>query len=163
MTIIPLLLYGCPAMLIPHKLRGWRNTVEVVLFEISNSMKPYPSVVHAYTGKLEPVIGFCLSRRKLEEVSTRIPPTSQLVKYTTLHYDMICYIMSSIDILTCDLTLCVYVYIYIYIYRERDIYIYTCALQRRRSGCACGSPRRFGGCPSWPPNNNNNNNNNNNY
>ena len=28
-------------------MRGWRNTVEIVLFEISNSMKPYPSVVHA--------------------------------------------------------------------------------------------------------------------
>ena len=28
--------------------RGWRHTVEIVLFEISNSMKPYPSVVHAY-------------------------------------------------------------------------------------------------------------------
>ena len=29
----------------PAKLRGWRNTVAVVLFDISNSMKAYPSVV----------------------------------------------------------------------------------------------------------------------
>ena len=28
-------------------LRGWRITVEVVLFGISNSMKPYPAVFHA--------------------------------------------------------------------------------------------------------------------
>ena len=26
-----------------HILRGWRNTVEVVLFDFLNSMKPYPS------------------------------------------------------------------------------------------------------------------------
>ena len=39
-------------------MRGWRNTVEVVLFEISNSMKPYPCVLHAYTSKLRPVTGF---------------------------------------------------------------------------------------------------------
>ena len=39
-------------------LRGWRNTVEVALLEISNSMKPYASVFHAYTGKLRPNIHF---------------------------------------------------------------------------------------------------------
>ena len=27
-------------------LRGWRNTVEIVLFEISESMKLYPFVTH---------------------------------------------------------------------------------------------------------------------
>ena len=37
--------------------RDRRNTVEIVLFEISNSMTPYPSVCHAYTSKLRPVIG----------------------------------------------------------------------------------------------------------
>ena len=36
--------------------RGWRNAVEMVLFEISNSMKPYPSIFHAYTSNLRPVI-----------------------------------------------------------------------------------------------------------
>ena len=42
----------------PSEMRGWWNTVELVLFEISNSIKPYPSVFHAYTSKLRPVIGF---------------------------------------------------------------------------------------------------------
>ena len=37
-------------------LRGWRDAAEVALFEISNSMKRYPSVFHAHTGKLEPAI-----------------------------------------------------------------------------------------------------------
>ena len=27
--------------------RGWRNTVEIVLLDISNSTKPCPSVLHA--------------------------------------------------------------------------------------------------------------------
>ena len=35
----------------------WRDTVEMVPFEISNSMKPYPSVIHAYTSKMKPMIG----------------------------------------------------------------------------------------------------------
>ena len=34
-------------------------TVETVLFEISNSMKPYPSVFRAYTSKLRLAIGIC--------------------------------------------------------------------------------------------------------
>ena len=51
--------------------RGWRNTVEILSFEIS--------AFHACTSKLEPVIvlfephGF-----EFDEVSDRIPPTSQL-------------------------------------------------------------------------------------
>ena len=32
----------------PDRLRGWRNTVEIVPFEISNSMKTEPLVFHAY-------------------------------------------------------------------------------------------------------------------
>ena len=39
------------------RVRGWRNTVEIVLFEISNSMKPYPFVAHTYTSELRSVIG----------------------------------------------------------------------------------------------------------
>ena len=39
-------------------LRGWGNTVEMVLFEISDSIKAYPTVVHAYTSTLRPVISF---------------------------------------------------------------------------------------------------------
>ena len=57
-------------------MRGWRNTAEKELFEISNSMKPYPSVVHAYTSELRPVI--CLFKpHEFDEVCNRIPPTSQ--------------------------------------------------------------------------------------
>ena len=37
-------------------MRDWRKTVEVVLFEVSNSMKPYPSVFQAHKSKLRPVI-----------------------------------------------------------------------------------------------------------
>ena len=58
-------------------LRGWRNTVELVLFEILNSMKLYPSVFHAYTYNMRPVTGF-LSQQQLDEVSNRIPPTSHM-------------------------------------------------------------------------------------
>ena len=56
---------------------GWRNTAEIVLFEISNSLKPYPSFFRAYIGKSRPVIGFS-EQKKLIEVSNRIPPTSQI-------------------------------------------------------------------------------------
>ena len=54
-------------------MRGWRNTAEIVQFDISNSMKP--SVFHAYTSTLSPV--FFLFSLHLDEVSNRIPPTSQ--------------------------------------------------------------------------------------
>ena len=56
-------------------MRGRRNTVELVLFEISNSMKPCPSVFHACASKLRPAIGF-FEPTNLDEVSNRIPPTS---------------------------------------------------------------------------------------
>ena len=49
---------GMVVIRVPATLRGWRNTVEIVLFEISSSMKPYSSVFHAYTRELGPVIGF---------------------------------------------------------------------------------------------------------
>ena len=39
-------------------MRGRRNTVEIVLFEMLISMKLYPSVVHACASKARPVIGF---------------------------------------------------------------------------------------------------------
>ena len=58
-------------------MRGWRNTGEIVLLEISNSMKPYLSVLHAYTSKLRPVTGF-FEPKQIDEVSNRIPPTSRL-------------------------------------------------------------------------------------
>ena len=55
----------------PHHLRGGVGEV----FEISNSMKPCPSVFHACTGKLRPAMGF-VGPKQLDEVSNRIPPTS---------------------------------------------------------------------------------------
>ena len=57
-------------------MRGWRNTVEIVLFEISNSMKTYTPVVRAHTGKLRPAIGF-VEPHAFDEASNRIPPTAQ--------------------------------------------------------------------------------------
>ena len=39
-------------------MRGWWHAAEIVLFEISNSMKPYPSVFLAYTSNMRPAIGF---------------------------------------------------------------------------------------------------------
>ena len=58
-------------------LRGWRNTVEIVLLEISNSMKPYAPVFHASTNKSRPMIVFFES----QTISMRFPavfcPTSQ--------------------------------------------------------------------------------------
>ena len=76
-----------------RKLRGWRAVsaerlhgkgsnkrivfvqTPGVQFEISNSMKLYPSVCHACTSDLKPVI-YCLSQEHLDEFSNRIPPTS---------------------------------------------------------------------------------------
>ena len=49
--------------------------IEIVLLEISNSMKPYASVVHAYTNKLIPEIDF-FEPKQLDEASNRVPPTS---------------------------------------------------------------------------------------
>ena len=56
--------------------RGWRHTVEVALFDISNSTKPHPSVFRAYASKWRPVV-FLFEATHLDEVSNRIPPTSQ--------------------------------------------------------------------------------------
>ena len=49
------------------KLRGWWNTVEIViLLEISNSMKPYPSALRAYTDRSRPLIS--LSEPRNDEI-----------------------------------------------------------------------------------------------
>ena len=92
--------------------RGCRNTV--VLFDISNSTKPYPSVVHAYAGRSRPVIGCLLS----QHTSMRLPPVfRQPLKgpgirsfITTLHNTISTYSKH-----TC---------LRIYIEREMYIYIY---------------------------------------
>ena len=50
--------------------------MEIVPFEISNSMKAYPSVfqrIYQYTEARDRLL---LTQEKLDEVSNRIPPTS---------------------------------------------------------------------------------------
>ena len=64
-------------------MRGWRNHIEIVLFEISNWMKPYPSVFHTYASNLSPVKVF-VGPTNLDEVSKRIPPTSPYNAYYVL-------------------------------------------------------------------------------
>ena len=54
--------YSTIGVSLPPHMRGWRNTVETVLFEVSNSMKPYPSVFHACTSQLRPVTVSCSSQ-----------------------------------------------------------------------------------------------------
>ena len=56
--------------------RGWQNTVEIVLFEISNSMKPYPSVFHTYINHVRPMVGF-LSQTISMRFPTVFRPHSQ--------------------------------------------------------------------------------------
>ena len=75
----------------------WRplRTVEIVLFEISNSMKPYPSVLHAYISRWRPVTGF-FEPRNLDEVSNCIPPTSQIRTLITI----IIIIITTITVIT---------------------------------------------------------------
>ena len=71
-------------------LRGWRNAVELALFDISSSMKPYPSVLHAYTSKLKIVIDF-FEPQNLDEVSNRIPPTPQCwFPASVCHIESVC-------------------------------------------------------------------------
>ena len=61
-------------------MRGWWNTVEIVLSEISNSLKPYASIpfgIYQATSKLR--LEICIFEpNNLEEFSNRIPPTSHL-------------------------------------------------------------------------------------
>ena len=65
--------FACPGWRCPRgenagpKIRAW-NTVEIVQFEISNSMNPYPSVCHAHTNQMRLVIVW-LS----QSISTRFP------------------------------------------------------------------------------------------
>ena len=54
------------------------NTFEIVLFETSNSMKPYASsAVYAHTSELRPVIAL-FEPNDFDEASNRIPPTSHI-------------------------------------------------------------------------------------
>ena len=68
--------------------RGWWNTVEITLFKTSNSMKLYPSFVHAHTSKLRPLTSF-FEPKHLDEVSNRIPPTSHLSMQTRSYHKIV--------------------------------------------------------------------------
>ena len=60
-------------------IRGWRNTVEIVLFETSNSMKPWTSGFHACTSRSRPTIGL-LEPNNFDEASIRTLPTSHSMR-----------------------------------------------------------------------------------
>ena len=93
----------------PRSVRGWRNTVEVVLFEISNSMKPYPSVLHARTSKSRLAMFSCRTNkypRRFRPYS--VPPRSAYYIYIYI------YVYICIHIIF-------YIYMYVYVYI--DIYI----------------------------------------
>ena len=57
----------CPGLRVEEKgerrVRGWRNTLELIVFEISNSTKLHPSAFHAYPSKLRPMISFFGSKK----------------------------------------------------------------------------------------------------
>ena len=78
----------------PHT-RDRRSAVDIVLFEISSSTRPYHSVVRAYANKLVPVIG-CLE-----------PTYVCMYVYLCIHIDIYIYIYTHIY---------TYIYTYIYIY-----------------------------------------------
>ena len=74
-------------------LRGWRNTVEIVLSASSYLMKPYPAVFQAYISTLRPVMGI-LGPIHVDEASNRIPPTShervhRLISELLIAYDLL--------------------------------------------------------------------------
>ena len=73
-----------------RSLRGWRNTVEIVLFEISNSMNCTPLCFTHMTSTLRPMI-FRLTQEKLDEVSNRSPPTSHLCLRTCFRRLEVCH------------------------------------------------------------------------
>ena len=119
-----------------ERLRDWRNTGKRVLFEISNSMKPHPSVFHACANKTRPVIGFYLSQQIPTRFSNRIPPTphrreepgretgcttiqtTMHIQTNTQHHLILSLSLSvsiSLSLYICVISLYIYVYIYIYI------------------------------------------------
>ena len=64
-------------------LRGWWNTVKIILVEISSSMKPYPSVFCAYASKVRTVIGF-VEPKDLDDFSNHVAPTFKYVDSSCL-------------------------------------------------------------------------------
>ena len=63
-------------------MRGWQNAVELVPLEISNSMTPYPSGLHAYASNSRPATGlFEPSKRVKYEFSLFLDPLGQMYNY----------------------------------------------------------------------------------
>ena len=102
-------------------LRGWRSTVEIVMFEISNSMKPYPSVFSCIYRRVEARDMF-FEPQHLDEVSNRIPPTSQRLDDAKRLGAAWHEITKQHNIF---LSLSLSVYVYIYIYAHTYMYIVT--------------------------------------
>ena len=99
----------------------WQNTVEIVLSEISNSMKPYASVLHAYSSKSRPEISFA-EPKHLDELSNRVPPTSHGLS------------------LSLSLSLSIYIYIYI-IESAPRVLVTACARWSRSAHALCATRR----------------------
>ena len=131
-------------------LRGWRNTVEIVLFDISNSMKSYASVFHAYYAiKLRPVIGLSepkTARRSLQTVF-RQPLGYPYCIYIYIYIYICVYTYNRYTVsLSLSLSLSLYIYIYIYLSvsisicislsLSLSIYIYTEVIPTM--GCGAG-------------------------
>ena len=71
----------CPGVFTHRRsgvMRCWRNTVEIVQSETSNSINLTHLLVHAHTSRMRPMIGVC-EPTYLDEVSNRIPPTAQVI------------------------------------------------------------------------------------
>ena len=109
-------------------LGGWRNTVEIVLFEISNSMKPYPSVFHTYTSTLRPAIGLFDPR------ATRrgFQPYSAHLSNVPLHIYLSLSLSLSLSLL---FSLSLYVYIYIHIHIRLSPRLSTLKTRNRAPRC----------------------------
>ena len=138
-------------------MRGWGNTAEIGLLDISSSMRPDPTVFRACARKLKPVIVFS-EQAKLDEASNRIPPTSQIamarsqVMIALIIYELTievdfrvaCTDVSAyfaylgcvslhmlLQYIVCvTICMCVYIYIYIYI-------LHCIMIQCKTIVCAC--------------------------
>ena len=93
------------------------------IFEISNSMKPYPSALHAYANRMRPATGFG-EPTNLIEVSNRITPTPlyYIIMYCIVLYCIVLYYI--ILYYTC-------IVLY-YIIMYCIILYYTCQVDRLR-------------------------------
>ena len=121
-------------------IRGWRNTVEIVLSEVSNPMEQFPFVVHAFISNTGPAIVF-FEPGNLDEVSDRIPPSSHfspsrlmyIYIYIYIHRYLSIYLSTSMSMsisisISMSLSLSIHIYIYTYIHT----YVYTYIMRTRR-------------------------------